>query len=228
MSAASARDSKSRATRRPGRPAAARAGAAREALLRAARELLTEKGLPAVTVREIAERAGVQPALVNYHFGGKDALLRSVLASVSEEMAQRIREVTTGRGSIEERVRELLHGLVEALTANPYAPRLMVEQVLFADESVIDDFVDGFARPNLDAIHELLDDGLDSGVLRRVDSRFLVPFMFGSCLYLFLNAPLLRRLYGIDEIDTDLAREYADRFAELVMHGIAAPRDASS
>jgi TetR/AcrR family transcriptional regulator len=215
-------------TRKPGRPAAAQAGAAREGLLRAARELMTEKGLPAVTVREIAKRAGVQPALVNYHFGGKDGLLRSVLASVSEEMAQRIQEVTTGLGSIEDRVRELLHGVVEALTANPYAPRLMVEQVLFADEGVIDDFVERFARPNLAAIHSLLDDGLGSGILRRVDSKFLVPFMFGACVFLFLHAPVLRRLYGIDEIDSDLAREFADQFAELVMHGIAAPRDASS
>ncbi len=221
----SAKDS---ANRRPGRPAAANAGAAREGLLLAARELMTEKGLPAVTVREIAERAGVQPALVNYHFGGKDGLLRSVLASVSEEMAQRIQEVTTGLGSIEERVHELLHGVVEALTANPYAPRLMVEQVLFADDGVIDDFVERFARPNLAAIHALLDDGLASGVLRRVDSRFLVPFMFGSCLFIFLHAPVLRRLYGIDEIDSDLAREFADQFAALVMHGIAAPRVASS
>jgi AcrR family transcriptional regulator len=215
-------------TRKPGRPAAARAGAAREGLLRAARELMTEKGLPAVTVREIAERAGVQPALVNYHFGGKEGLLRSVLASVSEEMAQRIREVTTGVGSIEERLRELLHGVVEALTANPYAPRLMVEQVLFADDSVIDDFVERFARPNLAAIHSLLADGLTRGILRRVDSRFLVPFMFGPCLFLFLHAPVLHRLYGLDEIDGELAREYADRFAELVMHGIAAPGGASS
>ncbi len=216
------------ANRRPGRPAAANAGAAREGLLLAARELMTEKGLPAVTVREIAERAGVQPALVNYHFGGKDGLLRSVLASVSQEMAQRIQEVTTGLGSIEERVRELLHGVVEALTADPYAPRQMVEQVLFADDGVIDDFVERFARPNLAAIHALLDDGLASGVLRRVDSRFLVPFMFGSCLFVFLHAPVLSRLYGIDEIDGDLAREFADQFAELVMHGIGAPRGASS
>ena len=103
-----------------------------------------------------------------------------------------------------------------------------VEQVLFADDSVIDDFVERFARPNLAAIDSLLDDGLGSGILRRVDSRFLVPFMFGSFLFLFLHAPVLRRLHDIDEIDPDLAREYADQFAALVMHGIAAPRGASS
>ena len=214
--------------RGPGRPGAARAGEAREALLVAARELMTEKGLPAVTVREIAERAGVQAALVNYHFGGKEGLLRSVVDSVMGEMAERIQAVTTGLGSIDERLRELIEGVIEALSASPYAPRLMVEQVLFASDDVIDDFVERFARPNLAAIRSLLDDGLAAGALRRFDSKFMVPFMFGPCLFLFLHAPVLRRLYGIDDIDADVAREFADHFAALVMHGIAAPGEVSS
>ena len=104
----------------------------------------------------------------------------------------------------------------------------MVEQVLFASDDVIDDFVERFARPTLAAIRSLLDDGLAAGALRRFDSKFMVPFMFGPCLFLFLHAPILRRLYGIDEIDADVAREFADHFAALVMHGIAAPREASS
>ena len=81
------------AARRPGRPAAADAGAAREGLLLAARELMTEKGLPAVTVREIAERAGVQPALVNYHFGGKEALYTAVVESLLEREAELVKVI---------------------------------------------------------------------------------------------------------------------------------------
>ena len=217
-----------RTTRRPGRPAAAQRGEAREALLTAAHELMAEKGYPRVTLREVADRAGVQPGLVNYYFGGKDGLLRSVVASVAGEMGVRVQRAVSGEGSPEERVRELIHGMVEAITAAPYAPRLMVEQVLFADDSVIDDFVERFDRPNLDAINALLDDGLASGALRPVDSMFLVPFMFGSCIFLFLHAPVLRRLFDIDEIDTEVAREFADQLAALVMHGIAAPREASA
>ena len=51
-----------------------RPGAAREALLRAARDLMGEKGLPQVTAREVAERARLNPGLVRYYFGGKHDL----------------------------------------------------------------------------------------------------------------------------------------------------------
>jgi AcrR family transcriptional regulator len=211
-------------TRRPGRPAAAQRGKAREALLSAAHELMAEKGYPRVTLREVANRAGVQPALVNYYFGGKDGLLRSVVASVAEQMLARIQRAVSGGGSPTDRIRELIHGTVEAITAAPYAPRLLVEQVLFADSSVIEEFVENFARPNLAAILALLDDGRKSGSFREVDPRFLVPAMVGSCIFFFLGSPINRRLYGLDEIDADLAREFADHTAELLLRGIATPQ----
>lgn len=43
-------------------------------ILRAARELLAERGFERTTIRGVAERAGVDPALVMQHFGTKDGL----------------------------------------------------------------------------------------------------------------------------------------------------------
>jgi len=50
-------------------------GDLRAALLSAARALLDEGGVPAVTLREAARRAGVSPAATYRHFADKDALL---------------------------------------------------------------------------------------------------------------------------------------------------------
>ena len=207
--------------RRPGRPAGPHAGEAREALLAAAHELMAEKGYPRVTVREVAERAGVQAGLVNYHFGGKTALLRSAVASISEEMLERVQQAVSDGGSIEERIRALILGIVEAIAAAPYGPRLMVEQILFADADVVEEFVERFARPNLTAILELLGEGRRAGSIRDVDPRFLVPSMVGSCVFFFLGSPIVRRLYDIEEIDAEITHEFAEQTAELILHGIS-------
>ena len=47
----------------------------RARLLSAASELIAERGWASVSTRDLAARAGVNPALVNYHFGGKSQLL---------------------------------------------------------------------------------------------------------------------------------------------------------
>ncbi|MCH5643273.1 TetR family transcriptional regulator [Gordonia sp. ABSL49_1] len=46
----------------------------REAILTAARELFAERGFDRTTMRAIASRAGVDPALIHHYFGNKNAL----------------------------------------------------------------------------------------------------------------------------------------------------------
>jgi AcrR family transcriptional regulator len=189
---------------------------------------MAEKGYPRVTVREVAERAGVQAGLVNYHFGGKTGLLRSAVGSISEEMLERVRQAVAIEGSTEERIRALIRGIVEAITAAPYGPRLMVEQILFADADVVEEFVERFARPNLSAILELLEEGQRDGSIREVDPRFTVPSIVGSCVFFFLSSPIVRRLYDIEEINDEITQEFAEQTAELILHGISTSPAAAS
>lgn len=181
---------------------------------------MAEKGLPRVTLREVAKRAGVQPGLVNYYFGGKDGLFRAVVSAVAGEMLERIQAAVASEGSPEDRVREFVRGMAQATTAAPYAPRLMVEQVLFGDEAVVEEFVTSFARPNLAAMLALLDAGQESGRFRPVDPRFTIPAMVGACIFFFLSSPVVRRLYEIEPVDAEVAREFADSTAEMILHGI--------
>jgi AcrR family transcriptional regulator len=55
------------------------AQASRQALLEAADALFEERGYGAATVRDIGERAGVDPALIARYFGGKEGLYLATL-----------------------------------------------------------------------------------------------------------------------------------------------------
>jgi AcrR family transcriptional regulator len=63
--------------------------ATRKALLDAAEELLVLKGASSITTRKVAERAGVNQALVHYHFGTIEELLVAVLERVSLAVKER-------------------------------------------------------------------------------------------------------------------------------------------
>ncbi|WP_199038729.1 TetR/AcrR family transcriptional regulator [Glycomyces salinus] len=68
-----------------GQTSADRGREARAKLLAAARELIGELGWGAVSTRVLAERAGVRPGLVHYHFESLQALLRR---AVVDQMAE--------------------------------------------------------------------------------------------------------------------------------------------
>lgn len=65
----------------------------RAALIRAAAELFAERGPAAVSVRDVAARAGVNHGLVHLYFGSKRDLLGEVLGFHAAEISSRAEEV---------------------------------------------------------------------------------------------------------------------------------------
>lgn len=73
----------------------------RKALVEAAIEAIHEKGSLAVTVSQIARRAGVSSALAHHYFGAKEDLIvasmRHVMAVFGDHVRQRLRRAKTPR-----------------------------------------------------------------------------------------------------------------------------------
>jgi AcrR family transcriptional regulator len=71
-------------------------GDSEERLVQAAADLLGEVGPRAMTVRGVAERAGVNHGLVHHYFGGKDGLMRAAMTRLVEEHASFAKEKSGG------------------------------------------------------------------------------------------------------------------------------------
>jgi TetR/AcrR family transcriptional regulator len=206
--------------RGPGRPAGDRKGHARAALLAAARALMTEKGLTRVTAREVADRADLNPGLVRYYFGSKNGLLRAVVSEIAREGQERTREWSDRAGDASERLRGLIASMIRSFAADPYAARLYTEQVFFADDAVVDHFVDEFGRAHIGLLREILDDGVASGDFRALDAALTIPAITGAVMFFFLASPVFRRVFEQDALAPELIERFAESTAALVLNGI--------
>ncbi|MGL5911058.1 MAG: TetR/AcrR family transcriptional regulator, partial [Phycicoccus sp.] len=66
-------------------------GDLRNALLAQARELVAESGVDAVSLRELARRAGVSHAAPSRHFAGRGEVLEALAVEGYRELARRMR-----------------------------------------------------------------------------------------------------------------------------------------
>lgn len=75
-------------------------GDSRQAILNAARSLFSKRGFRGTTLRAVAERAGVDVALVSYFFGSKDDLFAAVveLPVIAGQLEHLATDRTRGRG----------------------------------------------------------------------------------------------------------------------------------
>lgn len=74
-------------------------GATRARILDAAYRRLAAEGYAALSLREIARDAGVNHALINYHFRSKDQLVIEVLESTNRRLLERQTSMYRGPGS---------------------------------------------------------------------------------------------------------------------------------
>lgn len=95
--------------RRPGK------STTRQELLDAAREVFADRGVDGATTREIAQRAGVDPAMIAHYFGSKGGLFEAVTA-LQVDPRQVVQPVLDA--SPEDAARQLLTALLRVWDAH--------------------------------------------------------------------------------------------------------------
>ncbi|MBB5855534.1 TetR/AcrR family transcriptional regulator [Amycolatopsis umgeniensis] len=102
-----------------GSPAAERGQIARRRLLEAAVALVPELGWSAVSTRILAERAGVTPSVVHYHFPSLQALLIEAVLGAMREVAVAFEPALEAAGTPEAAVDALLASVGEYTGTDP-------------------------------------------------------------------------------------------------------------
>jgi AcrR family transcriptional regulator len=98
-------------------------------ILRAAEELLGERGYDGVSMRDVAERAGITKALIFYHFRSKDDLFGTVLDRYYEAHTQALQTSLDIEGTPRERIRRMLEAYLTFIYQNRLYPRLVQQEI---------------------------------------------------------------------------------------------------
>jgi AcrR family transcriptional regulator len=95
----------------------------REALVRAAIEVIAEKGLGGTRVADIGERSGMSAGTVLYYFDGKSDIFSRALRTIEDDLRAEAREAFESRASAVDRWRWLVE---QAAPTGPGDPRMLL------------------------------------------------------------------------------------------------------
>jgi AcrR family transcriptional regulator len=190
-------------------------------MLRAAAELIGERGFSETRIADVARRAGASPALVIYYFGTKDSLLTEALRwsersfyAATEEMLQST-----------EKLRDRLEILVEWTLVSDKQQDLTGDWGLWFDL-----WAQAFRHPEVkkdraeldaqwrDLIARVVQEGVDTGEIEKVDVKSFA-IMWGS----LLDGLVIQVSLDDPVVDAPLARRIALEMADKEL-GLGPPR----
>jgi len=149
-------------------------------ILQAAEELLGEHGYDGVSMRDVAERAGITKALIFYHFRSKDDLFGTVLDRYYEAHAQSLVQATVVDGPPRDRIRRMLERYFEFISENRLYPKL-VQQEIARGAGNLDKI-----RKNLQALYEAVAKSLE-GVVPHGEGHIAARHFFLSFSAMVIN-----------------------------------------
>lgn len=137
-------------TRRPGRPAKSansdEKNQSRRALLQAARELFPLYPYSKVSTRKIAERAGVNPALIRYYFINKDGLYQQMLVGLAEEVQGSIMNSDWTKATSP--VEPIVRSYMTLFEKEPGITKLIFRELMLNDDNSRSKIIDLVVRPD--------------------------------------------------------------------------------
>ena len=186
-------------------------------ILATAEQLFTDLGYAATSIRNIADTAGVNPALVHYYFGNKHALLEAVLKHSLEPM---VRALASLKSSESASVEDIVTLLIPMAATHPNIPRLLTREVLLPGGEMQDYFIENLAPQLGGALPGLLERERKAGKLRDdIDPAYAALMILAVCFFPFIARSLAEPVLGI-KLGTDGAEILAQNVSELLKRGL--------
>jgi AcrR family transcriptional regulator len=164
-----------------------------QALLASGRTLYAQYGSERLTVRMLAEHAGVNASMFHYHFQTKDAFLRQLLGDLYEEMFGQLSGLVGQQGAPLLRLRGALFFLACFVRDH----RQMLVRVLadaMAGQAVAAQFLRANAPRHLKLLLELMEEAQGAGVLAPTPAFQRFIFLMGAVAMPVLVAPGMQAL----------------------------------
>src|SRR4051812_5721289 len=158
-------------------------------LLVAASELMIERNSIDVSLSDIAQKSGVNSALVKYHFGNKDGLLLALLARDAATEVTHLEYLLAQPIAPTAKLKLHIAGIIRAYFQFPYMNRLIHYLLHESSTEAANEVSKFFVGPLLDFQRRLLAEGVAAGEFRKLGPGLFYSSPIGARHHLFFCRP---------------------------------------
>ncbi len=191
------------------------------AILEAAVKLFSEKGYDTVSMRGIAEEAGVSKANIYHHFDSKEALYRSILCASASQLAGLVSELAGSAGPFEKRILDFATEHLSRLEGDALSSRVILREAFSGNDEHNKLLVDEVFGGIFERMVAIFEAGQRAGVLRNeLDAALCATLLIGADVFFFQARGILRHLPQAG-FASDLPR-FSAQMVDVMLNGMLA------
>ena len=171
-------------------------------ILKTAEQLFAMQGFAGTSIRDIAEAAGVNVAMISYYFGSKDKMIEALFELRTSHIRLRLEnllkdETLNPYEKVCTVIDEYIARVAEKLT---FYKVMLFEQVL-EKNTVITQHLNELKRQNTELVEKIIKEGQRKKVFqKKVDTVLLMNTLYGISMHTYINKVYYKTYHGLQEM----------------------------
>ena len=192
-------------------------------IIETALDLFAKKGYEGTSIRDIAESASVNLAMVNYYFGSKEKLFENILQYKSSVTRGVLDELLHNASlSSIEKIEAIIDSYVERLYTHRYFHRLIYQELLINQRDELQDSIVNNLFPNSLIIKNIIETGIKKNEFKKVDVELTIATLIGTINQTLWSRKFCNKLLNKDDdyvpYDDVKFRKRVKNYLKQLMH----------
>ena len=169
-----------------------------EKILRAAKEVFSNKGLDGARMQEISEKANINKSLLHYYFRTKDKLFETIVDQIANAFFPVIVTDLTTEEPIEKKIELFAVRYICFIQEHPFLPNFVLNMINQNPGKLLSLLKIKDISKKL-GLQELIDNEAAKGNIKKVDANQLLINVLSLCIFPFIAKPMLFKVLNYNE-----------------------------
>jgi len=191
-------------------------------ILKEAEKVIAAKGYDAASVRDIAEAAGVNLAMISYYFGSKEKLMEALLRYRMEFMALKMEHLKKDSSiSPAEKIQALMQAYIERIFNNQdFAKIIMAEQVIRKHPATLA-LLRQLKLNNYKSLNDIVEEGIKKNFFKKdTEAFFLFTTLTGVVNHIIINKQFYIDFHQLENVNEEKINEMLAQKTFIHIHKI--------
>lgn len=189
-------------------------------ILAAAKAVFMEQGMAGARMQDIADRAGINKALLHYYFRSKDKLFEMIFAEAVMKFLPRVNMLFEADVPLFDKIRGFVDSYITMMMDNPFLPLFVLNEVHKSPEDFIMKIWGGRTPPIMEFAAQV-EREIGLGHIRPIKPVQLMLNMVSMCIFPFVGRPIIKGIFKIEHDQfMQLMEERKTLVADFVINSI--------
>ena len=191
-----------------------------EKIFEAARSIFHKKGFAGARMQEIADKAGINKAMLHYCFKSKQLLFEAVFMNAFSQLAPQINEIFNSHNSVFDKIRKFTESYISFVIKNPILPQFIVQE-MNSNPDFVTSIIKHENRPNPAFLILQIEKEIENGIIKPIAPKQILLDIFSMTVFPFAAHMLMKSIVQLsDDEFNELVQERKTYVAEQIINAI--------